>query len=390
MISLPADLLAEQVDASTPTAPPVGTHPCPAPSRAELSRLREMLRLARRPVLIAGGGIQHAREDLLRFAETYRIGVYSAFRRQDVFPNDHELYLGHLTVAAPVETLTELRAADLVLVLGSTLDQMTTQQFEVPTASATTVQVDIEPSVLGAVVDLDRGILADPGELVRALLEQPFETPERSWAEGHATYLQTATVGRSRSSDAIDPAVAIRSMSEAFPDDTIVTSDAGNFATFLHRYWSFRHARSQAAPTNGAMGYAVPGAVGAKAAMPDRSVLGVVGDGGFLMTGQEIETAVRYGLDLTIVVMRNGLYGTIAMHQAKEMGRTAAVDIGDYDAAGFARSLGANGITVRNEADLDGAMREAASTSGVHVVDVTVDPDLITPTGRLSEMFAAQ
>jgi acetolactate synthase-1/2/3 large subunit len=225
---------------------------------------------------------------------------------------------------------------------------------------------------------------------VRALTELALDTPERSWANGHATYLETATVGSSRSTEGIDPAVVIRSMARSFPSDTIVTSDAGNFATFLHRYWSFRHARSQAAPTNGAMGYAVPGAVGAKAAMPDRSVLGVVGDGGFLMTGQEIETAVRYGLDLTIVVMRNGLYGTIAMHQAREMGRTAAVDIGDYDAAGFARSLGANGITVRDEADLDDAMRCAASTNGVHVVDVKIDRDLITPTGRLSQMMAAE
>lgn len=390
MISLPADLLAEAVElTSCRDGATWRIQPKPAPSREELTRLRNLLVAARRPVVIAGSGAQPSRDRLIQFAEAYNVGVYAAFRRQDVFPNDHPLYLGHLTVGSPPETMEELRSADLVLVLGSVLDQMTTQQFQLPLETVPTIQVDLDPANLGAVVPLDLGIVADPGELLRALLQKPVYGEERSWEKGHAAYLESATVQKSRSVDSVDPALVIKAMGEAFPSDTIVTSDAGNFSAFLHRYWRFQHPRSQAAPTNGAMGYAVPGAVGAKAALPHRPVVGVVGDGGFMMTGQEVETAVRYGLDLAIVVMRNGLYGTIAMHQAQEVGRMSAIDIGPVDVAAYARSLGAHGISVGQEADLDEAMRQAASAPGVNVVDVTIDPDLITPTGKLSRMLSS-
>lgn len=390
MISLPADLLAEEA-ALTPLreGAVAGIQPRPVPSRDELARARDLLVRAHRPVVIAGAGVQPARDDLIRFAEAFNVGVYAAFRRQEVFPNDHPLYLGHLTVGAPPATLEELRNADLVVILGSVLDQMTTQQFELPLDTVATVQVDIDPDNLG-VIPLDLGLVADPGETLRALLEQPEHGSERNWDKGHHAYLECATVGASRASEGVDPAHVVKAMATSFPADTIITSDAGNFSTFLHRHWRFQHPRSQAAPTNGAMGYAVPGAVGAKAARPDRSVVGVVGDGGFLMTGQEIETAVRYGLDLTIVAMRNGLYGTIAMHQAQQMGRMSAVDIGEVDLAAYGRSLGAQGLTVRDESELDDAMHQAATSGGVTVVDVTIDPDLITPTGRLSEMRPAR
>jgi acetolactate synthase-1/2/3 large subunit len=385
MISLPADLLAEEASLSSlREGASAVIRPRPTPSQDELARVRSLLAGARRPVVIAGAGVQQSRDDLIRFADAFNVGVYAAFRRQDVFPNDHPLYLGHLTVGAPAQTLEELRDADLVLVLGTVLDQMTTQQFELPLDTVATVQVDVDPDNLG-VIPVDLGIIADPGEVLRALLAEPVRG-ERNWDKGHRAYLETATVGPSRATEGVDPAHVVKAMSAAFPADTVITSDAGNFSVFLHRYWRFQHPRSQAAPTNGAMGYAVPAAVGAKAAMPDRSVVGVVGDGGFLMTGQEIETATRYGLDLTVVAMRNGLYGTIAMHQAQQMGRMTAVDIGDVDLAAYARSLGARGLSVRHESELDDAMHQAATSGGVTVVDVTIDPDLITPTGRLSEM----
>lgn len=389
MISLPADLLANELEESAGRLAGALVRPHPSPSSLELAEAVKRLTGASRPVIIAGAGAQHARDDLVRVAERYHTGVYSSFRRQDVFPNDHPLYLGHLGVATPPETLEELRRSDLVLVLGCHLDQMTTQAYQLPAPSTAVIQVDVEPSSLGSATPLELGIVADPVEMLRALLEQDAPSPERSWAAGHNAYLRSATVGESRSAEGIDPALVIRSMADAFPSDTVVTSDAGNFAVFLHRYWMFRHARSQAAPINGAMGYAVPGAVGAKAALPGRKVLGVVGDGGFMMTGQEIETAVRYGLPLTVVVLRNGIYGTIAMHQAQEFGRTAAIDIGPVDLAGFARSLGAEGISVRHPGELDEAMQHAARSDAVTVVDVTTDPELITPVSTMSQLLLA-
>jgi acetolactate synthase-1/2/3 large subunit len=170
------------------------------------------------------------------------------------------------------------------------------------------------------------------------------------------------------------------------PEDAVLANDAGNFSVFLHRYWRHDHPRTQVAAANGAMGYGVPGAVGAKLAAPERTVMALCGDGGFLMTGQEIETAVRYGVGITVVVFRNGMHGTIAMHQARDVGRTAGSEIGPVDLAGFARSLGAEGYTVTDPEDLEGTLRDAVADEGVSLVDVVTDPDLISPTARLSEL----
>ena len=177
-------------------------------------------------------------------------------------------------------------------------------------------------------------------------------------------------------------------MLEALPNDALITNDAGNFSVFVHRYWRYNHPDTQLASTNGAMGYGVPAAVAAKLAAPERTVVSCCGDGGFLMTGQELETAVRYGAPITVVVFRNGLQGTIAMHQKRDLGRTAGVEIGAVDLAGYARSLGAEGHTVSEPEELVPALRAASSSDAVSLVDVVVAPDLISPTARLSELAA--
>jgi acetolactate synthase-1/2/3 large subunit len=384
MISLPADLLAEELGASAePSRATVAAPYCPPD---QLTHLRRRLAEAKNPVVIAGAGVRHSTEVLVAFCEAYGLGVYSAMRRQDVFPNEHPLYLGHLGVAPPTQTVEALRRTDLVLVLGTQLDQMTTQHFTLPAAPTYRIQVDSASEVLGAGMPIDLGIVADPGLTMEALLADAPNVADRSWAAEHQIYLDTAAAPV-REAAGTDPGQVVESMKRAFPSDTIVTNDAGNFAGFLHQYWRFNHPLSQAAPVNGAMGYAVPGAVGAKAAAPSRPVVGVAGDGGFMMTGIELETAVRYGLPITVVVFRNGLYGTIAMHQAKEMGRFAAIDIGTVDLAAYARSLGAQGMTVDDPSQLDDVMHAAARSDAVTVVDVVTDPDLITPSSRLSDML---
>lgn len=392
MISLPADLLAEQLparDANEVASPqPRLAELAPDPAADEILEIAKRLSQARRPVIIAGGGAQGARQELIGAAEAFNAGVYAAFRRQDVFPNDHPLYLGHLGVGPPPETLAELRQADVVLVVGCRLNQMTTQQYTLPSPAAEVIQVDVEPASVGATVPVALGVVATARAVLSALLEQPTPGSDRSWEAGHRTYLDSATVGASRSTGGIDPAQVVAAMADAFPADALITNDAGNFSGFLHRYWRFDHPQSQLAPTNGAMGYAVPAAVAAKLARPQRFVVAVVGDGGFLMTGQEIETAVRYEAPIVVVVLRNGLYGTIAMHQAVEYGRTAGTGIGQVDLAGYARSLGADGITVTSPAQLQDAFAQAAAAKTVTVVDVVTDGDLITPTARLSELLA--
>lgn len=388
MIALPADLLAEELphfDASRLRPPP---NPHPAPSEGEIEELVDRLAAAERPVIVAGGGARGAWKELVSFAEAFDVGVYSGFRRQDVFPNDHELYLGHLGIGGPPETLRALREADLVLVVGCRLSEPTTQSYELPAPTSEVVQIDIEPASIGAVVPVVQGIVADARVALEALLRRaPRGARRRDWEAARSAYLESSTVPEDRSRGGVDPVRIVALMTEVFPEDAILTNDAGNFASFLHRYWRFRHPRTQLAPTNGAMGYAVPAAVAAKLAEPGRSVVAAAGDGGFLMSGQEIETAVRYGAGIKVVVFRNGLHGTIAMHQARTFGRMAGTEIGTVDLAAYAKSLGAEGFTASTPHELRPALEAAASCEGVAIVDVVTDAELITPSARLSELM---
>jgi acetolactate synthase-1/2/3 large subunit len=178
-------------------------------------------------------------------------------------------------------------------------------------------------------------------------------------------------------------------LAEVFPPTVVVANDAGNFSIFAHRYWRFTHPRTQVGPTSGAMGYGVPAAIGAKLADPSSEVVALVGDGGFLMTGQELETAVRYDVPFTTVVFRNGLYGTIALHQARAFRRTAAVDIGDVDVAAVARGYGALAWSVADVDELTVALTEARGCGRPAVVDCRVDPDVLSPTDRLSALLSS-
>ncbi len=360
MLALPADLLGERVPEDPSAGVPAQPRPVPAPE--EVRAVVRRIAAARSPVVIAGGGARGARDELVSFAEAFDCGVYAAWRRQDVFPNSHPHYLGHLALGTPPETLKALEEADLVVVIGSRLSEVTTQTYSLPRPDQAVIQVDVDPAEVGATVPVERGIVSDAGAALAAFRAQaPSPSQARDWTGAHQAYLDSSTLPQSRATGGgIDPSLVVAAMNEVLPDDAILTNDAGNFAAFLHRYRRYDRPGTQLAPTNGAMGYGVPAAVAAKLAAPDREVVAVAGDGGFLMTGQEIETAVRYGAGITVVVFRNGMHGTIAMHQARALGRTAGVEIGDVDLASYARSLGAEGYTVRDPEDLAPALRDRA------------------------------
>ncbi len=384
VLALPADVLGEEV--ADEGARLSGGRPRSAPDPEDVEHVARRLVGAKRPVVVAGGGARHAREALVRFAEAFGAGVYAAFRRQDVFPNEHPLYLGHLTLATSAETLKALEEADLVIVAGCRLSEVTSQGYSLPRQDQAVIQVDLDPGTVGATVPVERGIVSDVRTALEAFANRAPKAVGRDWTAAHGAYLAFSEVPGSRSEAGIDPAEIVGALRGVLPADSVLVNDAGNFSVFLHRYWRHNHPRTQVAAANGAMGYGVPGAVGAKLAAPDRSVVALCGDGGFLMSGQEIETAVRYGVGITVVVFRNGMHGTIAMHQARDVGRTAGSGIGPVDLAGFARSLGAEGYTVTAPGDLVPALRDAAAHEGVSLVDVVTDPDLITPTSRLSEL----
>ncbi|WP_304454246.1 thiamine pyrophosphate-dependent enzyme [Nocardiopsis sp. YSL2] len=391
-IAVPGDLFGQRVGRQEPPAP--FQAPRPPLSEGDRDRLADLLARAVRPVIIAGGGARSAREDLIAVAERFGAGVYAAWRRQDVFPNDHPLYLGHLGLGCPPPTLDALREADAVLAVGCRLSETTTQGFTLPRGGRGTkvAQIDIDPGQVGATTDLWFGAVADAAEALRALAGSPVRAPHRDWSAARRVWVDTATVppgAADHPGPGLHPWSVVEGMREVLPEDALITNDAGNFASFLHRGWWFRHPRTQLAPTSGAMGYAVPAAVAAKIAAPERTVVAVAGDGGTMMTGQELETAVRMGAPITVVVFQNGLYGTIAMHQARELGRIAGTRIsGPLDLAGFARSLGARGATAHTRAELEKALVEAVDAELPTLVDVRTDPDVISPSATLEGLLS--
>jgi len=385
MLALPADVLGEEVTADPDDR--IQTSPVAGPESDQVQAVARRLAAARRPIVIAGGGARGAREALISFAEAWGAGVYASFRRQDVFPNEHPFYLGHLTLGTPPETLRALESADLVLVAGSRLDEVTTQSYALPRPDQSVIRIAPDPGELAATAPVERAVVADVRTALSALVAQaPSPKPARDWTAAHRAYLGSSEIPTSRSEGGIDPSQVIAALRDVLPESTVMTNDAGNFSTFLHRYWRYSEARTQLAAANGAMGYGVPAAVAAKLAAPDRPVVACCGDGGFLMTGQEIETAVRCGTPILVVVFRNGMHGTIAMHQAREVGRTAGVEIGEVDLAGYARSLGAAGYTVREPEDLTPVLADALASGSVALVDVVTDPNIISPSARLSEL----
>jgi acetolactate synthase-1/2/3 large subunit len=326
---------------------------------------------------------------VIALAERFGLGVYTAFRRQDHFPNTHPQYLGHLALGTPPTLLAPLAAADVVLALGTRLGDTTTQGFTLPAAGARVIHVDVEPAALKAPVHLAWSVRADVGPVAEGLLavDPGPGTTSLDWSAEHARYLEASTVvpsGRS-GAGAVDPADVVGALARHLPADSIVANDAGNFSVYGHRYWRFDHPRTQLGPVSGAMGYGVPAAIGAGLAERGRPVVALAGDGGFLMTGQELETAVRYDVPLLAVVFQNGLYGTIAMHQARRFGRTPGAEIGDVDLAGYARALGAGATTVGDPGDLDDAVAAAvAGADRPHVLVVRTPPDVLVPGVTLS------
>jgi acetolactate synthase-1/2/3 large subunit len=336
-------------------------------------------------VLIAGRGAQQAHASLVRLAEHYGLGVYTAFRRQDAFPNSHPNYLGHLTLGADPAILEPLRRADLVVAAGTRLDQVTTQSYTLPRQGARVIAVGDAEDVPGANPPIRAGVR----ELAEAVLDCAGPVVPRALTASHEAYLRASTPGEAQASTpgTLHPAQVLVAMHRALPADAVLTNDAGNFSIFCHRYWRFEYPASQLGPASGAMGYAVPAAVAAALAAPDRRVVGLAGDGGFLMTGHELETAARHRLPVTVLVFANRCFGTIAAHQIRGGFSTSGVDIGAVDIAGYARALGAEGRDIRDPAELEAAL--AAPVARPTVLAVHTDPDVLAPGLTRSRAAAA-
>ncbi|GAA3552386.1 thiamine pyrophosphate-binding protein [Amycolatopsis ultiminotia] len=385
VIGVPSDAWGVPYDSAKPAAT---VRP---PATGTLGRSAEAVAAlvdeARYPVVIVGGRARSARDELIAVADELSLPVYNAFRRQDAFPENHERYAGHLGLGIPARQLDALERADLVLALGTQLDEVTTQGYRYPTSQQTLVLVGTgmeEQRRRGLTFRVDSEVEPFLREL-RSIASPRTRRASAANAAVHTFMTPPDTSGEAR----VHPADVVRVLRKLAPEDTIVTSDAGNFAQFMHRYWCFTEPRSQLGPSNAAMGYAVPAAVAAKLAEPRRAVVAMVGDAGTLMTGQEIETAVRYRAPVMVVVFQNGMHGPLAVHQARTYGRLSGATVPLVDFASWARGLGAAGYTVDDRDQLEPIVASALVRQRPCVLDVRTDPDVVTPDLRLSALLGA-
>ena len=392
VLVLPEDMLAQtaavdDVDCFTPHE----AHP----GADELLKLQKLLATAKRPLAILGGSgwTREACNDFQRFAEANALPVGCAFRFQDLLENNHPHYAGDVGIGINPILAERVRTADVLLVVGARLGEMTTSGYtllESPVPRQKLVHVYPAGEELGRVFQPTLGIVSSPAPFARAVAGlTPVENPpwkgsvEEARADFEAWSGRREIPGRVQMWDVVDY------LNKHAPD-AIYTNGAGNFATWLHRFHRYTGFRSQLAPTSGAMGYGVPAAVAAKIVRPERTVICFAGDGDFLMSGMELATAVQYEAPIVIVILNNGMYGTIRMHQEKQYpGRVSGTDLKNPHFAAYARSFGAMGEIVEDTAQFGPAFERIVASGKPGVIDIHLDPQAITPNTTLDKIRAA-
>jgi acetolactate synthase-1/2/3 large subunit len=349
-----------------------------------------MLDGASRPLAILGGAAwgRAATRDLRIFLEANEIPAGAAFRRQDVLDNDSSSYVGDVGVGPNPALAARVREADVILAVGPRLGEMTTSGYtllDVPTPRQSLVHVHAGAEELGRVYQADLPILSGPDQFAAAVVDLRVHVSWRDWAASARSDYE-AWQRHKPMRGALDLGECIAHVRRRVPD-AIVTNGAGNHTVWIHRFWRFHEFPTQLAPTSGAMGYGLPAAVAAKAVAPERTVVCFSGDGDFLMLGQELATAVQYSLPIVVLVVENGMYGTIRMHQERQFpGRVVGTNLANPDFSAYARAFGAYGELVTST-DAFPAAFERALTAGVPaVVTLRIDPDAISPTTTLTDL----
>ena len=390
VIALPEDML-DEASAAADAAPArrVQAHP----GAAQMAELRERLAAAERPLVLVGGGdwSADAADDIRAFVQANHLPVVASFRAQDIIANAMPEYVGALGVGANPQLQQRLAAADLVLAVGDRLSEMITDDYKllrVPVPQQTLIHVFPEPSELGRVFQPQLAIAAGMAEFAAAARAlRPIDgTRWAAWAADaraeYRAYLQHGPMP-----GALDLGEVFAFLRQRLPPDAIITNGAGNYTAWCHRFLQFQNYRSQVAPINGTMGYGVPAAVAAKVAQPTRTVVAFAGDGCFLMNGQELATAVQYGLNIIVIVINNGMYGTIRMHQEQRFpARTIGTALSNPDFAAYARAFGVHGAVVERTEEFAPAFEAALAAGRPALLELRIDPEAISPRTTLSAL----
>jgi acetolactate synthase-1/2/3 large subunit len=390
VLALPEDMLVEESGAADALPYAIArVHP----SLEDVERTRALLAGAERPFVLVGGAPWSAEAGavLTAWCTAGGLPLASGWRCQDYVDNTSDTYVGHLGLGPDHRLAQRVRDADVLLVIGDRLSEITTSGYtllRVPSPAQALVQVNADPDELGRVYTPALAIVASPDTFALALSELPPLEPSRWRAgthEARADYVDNLRhLGSPGDLDMGEVMVTVR---DRLPADAILTNGAGNFSVWAHRFYEFRRYRTQLAPTSGAMGYGVPAAVAAKIMFPEKTVVAMAGDGDFLMTGQELATAMQVGAAIVILVVNNGMYGTIRMHQERHYpGRVSGTDLVNPDFAALARAFGAHGAVVERTEDFAAAFDEALACGRPALIELRVDPEALTPRQTLTEI----
>ncbi|MDE3238740.1 MAG: thiamine pyrophosphate-binding protein [Paracoccaceae bacterium] len=393
VLALPEDMLsaaAEVADIAAPAPLEMGL------SGAQVAAGTQALASAERPLVVVGGSqwSPQAASDLQAFAERFDLPVTVTFRRQDRMDNRHPNYAGDLGVGMNPKLGARLKQADLLLVIGSRLGDIATGGYELldpGKALPKILHIYPDPDELGRVFRPDMGLVATAPAAVAALAQATGPAAPRwtGWtASARADY--EAWQQPQPTPGAVQMEEIIRWLSANLPEDAVLTNGAGNYAAFLHRYFRFKKTGTQLAPTSGSMGYGFPAAISAKLEHPGRTVVCLAGDGCFQMTVNEFSTAMQHGAAVIVVVANNGRYGTIRMHQERHYpGRVSGTDLANPDFAALARAYGGHGETVSANADFADAFARAVASGKPAVIELTLDPEMLSTAMTVSEMRRA-
>lgn len=391
VLALPEDMLF--ADAAVADVPHYKTVRA-SPAASDMQEIGRLLSKAERPFVILGGfgWTKDSVQAIRAFLEKNSLTAGASFRCQDLLDNRSPSYAGHVGIGVDPNLAQRIKDADLLLVIGARLGEMTSSAytlFDVPVPKQTLIHVHSGAEELGRVYQ--GAVLVNSGypQFVEALSQLKLDGAK--WRAGteaarnsYLSYIEPKPLpGKLQYGD------IVKGLRETLPADAIICNGAGNFATWVHRYYQYRDFRTQLAPTNGSMGYGVPAAIAAKIAEPHRTVVAFAGDGDFLMTGQEMATAMQYGANVIVIVVNNGMYGTIRMHQEREYPeRVSGTELCNPDFAALARAYGAHGETVEETAQFAPALARSMASGKPALIELRLDPEALTPAMSLSAIRA--
>ncbi len=390
VLALPEDMLTDIIDvADAKTWQQLSIHP----ASQDIDKTVGILSAAERPVIIVGGSgwNEATRLNMQSFAEKSAIPVVNSFRCQDYFDHEHPNYIGDLGLGVNPALTKTIRNADTLLVIGARLGEMTTGGFSlinIPNPKQTMIHVHVGAEELGHIYQPELAINASSSSFVDALKDREISpnSAERVKQARQAFEDWSASIqvkGLVQFSD------IIKTVQNTTDDDTIICNGAGNNTGWLHRFYRFREYRTQLAPTSGTMGYGVPAAISAKLMYPQRTVVAFAGDGDFMMNGQELATAMQYGANIIVIIVNNGIYGTIRMHQERDYpGRVVGTDMVNPDFCALAKAYGGHAELVTNTGEFAPAFERAKSANSPALIEIQLDPDVLTPTMSIESLRA--